>query len=235
MKWHIWLRGKSESLYQKALTVRSFLTLPASRKEIRRYLAATSAPKLQLGSGRNYLEGWLNSDFFAKPPQYVFLDATRPFPLPDATFTRIFSEHLIEHISLNAGVQMLRECYRILKPGGRIRLETPDLEKISALYATKDEPGSRSYIRWHTSDYAPAGFAPTVCFAINNASRNWGHQFMYDEEMLRAVLEKVGFVHTVRYPWSQTEDPEFQGVSQRHHLPQSIFETIVLEAEKPGA
>ena len=128
---------------------------------------------------------------------------------------------------------MLSECFRVLKPGGRLRLETPDLEKITSLYLKKKDPEVVGYVAWHTETYGKLGHRPTICFAINDALRNWGHRFVYDEEMLLLMLKKTGFINLKRYGWNQTDDPCFQGISQRGAIKSSVFETIVMEAEKP--
>jgi predicted SAM-dependent methyltransferase len=53
----------------------------------------------------------------------------------DNTFDYIFSEHMIEHVDHDGAVAMLRECYRVLKPGGTICMATPDLAVIVGLLA----------------------------------------------------------------------------------------------------
>jgi predicted SAM-dependent methyltransferase len=55
----------------------------------------------------------------------VFLDATTPFPFDCGTFDYIYCEHMIEHISWQKGQTMLRECHRVLKPRGVMRIATP--------------------------------------------------------------------------------------------------------------
>ena len=72
-------------------------------------------------------------------PQFVYMDATALFPLPDASFDYIFSEHVIEHMSYADGGRMLRECLGVLKPGGRIRIATPNLVRLLGLYAARPE------------------------------------------------------------------------------------------------
>ena len=61
---------------------------------------------------------------------YIYLDVCRRFPFAAETFHYIFSEHLIEHLTLEEGEAFLRECFRCLKVGGRIRIATPDLCRV---------------------------------------------------------------------------------------------------------
>jgi len=101
---------------------------------IRAYLAAHDVRALQLGAGPNALDGWLNTDIAPSRRGIAYLDATRPFPLEDETFDYVFSEHQIEHIEARHALPMLRECFRVLKPGGRLRIATPDLAVVIGLY-----------------------------------------------------------------------------------------------------
>jgi predicted SAM-dependent methyltransferase len=79
------------------------------------------------------LAGWLNTDVDPKGIGVYYLDAGKPFPIQDQSFDYIFNEHLIEHFTYRDGLRVLQECYRVLKPGGAIRIATPDMDKIIGL------------------------------------------------------------------------------------------------------
>ena len=84
-------------------------------QEISEYIASHKVRKLQIGSGQNSINGWLNTDIEPTKDQ-VYLDASTAFPIPPDSFDYIFAEQLIEHLTLDQGQAMLRECYRILVP-----------------------------------------------------------------------------------------------------------------------
>ena len=113
--------------------------------KVGRYLAGIRVAKLQIGSGHNLLDGWLNTTLYPLEPGTVFLDASRPFPMPADSLDYIFSEHVIEHPEFDEAEHMLRQCFRALKAGGRIRLATPDLKQIIALYTQPDADAQREY------------------------------------------------------------------------------------------
>jgi predicted SAM-dependent methyltransferase len=46
----------------------------------------------------------------------------------DNTFDFIFSEHFFEHLFMNEAFELLKECYRILKPHGVLRIVVPDAD-----------------------------------------------------------------------------------------------------------
>ena len=92
----------------------------------------------------------LNTTLTPFQPGTIFLDATRPFPIPADSFALVFGEHVIEHLEFDEAAAMLRECQRILRPGGRIRLATPDLAQIIALYT---RPARRAAASLHPLDH----------------------------------------------------------------------------------
>lgn len=98
--------------------------------KIRSYLASHPVRRLQIGTGPMHLDGWLNVDVVPVDARTVYMDATRPFPLPDGVFDGVFSEHMIEHVSLDQARSVVREAFRVMRPGGRIRIATPHLGRL---------------------------------------------------------------------------------------------------------
>ena len=175
------------------------------------YLCQTAEPRLHIGCGTCLAEGWLNVD--ACPlPGADYMDAEAPFPFPDNAFDYIFSEHLFEHLSYTGGRHMLAEAYRVLKPGGVLRLTMPCMEFLHALYTAPDRPEHRRYIAWSTANYAPevaADFPPghiQAMFVVNHFMRLWGHRMIYDRPTLSAMLRRQ------RYGASRRSHP---GMGQR--------------------
>lgn len=203
---------------------------------VRRYLAAVDVAKLHVGAGHNHLPGWLNTD---RDPTAgaVHLDAARRFPFPDTTFAYVFSEHLIEHLPYHAAVGMLSESHRVLRPGGRIRVATPDLRALASLLAGDHEEVGSRYASWLRTSYFPHAHGPDAVFAVNQVMRAWGHQFVYDEPTLQATLEAVGFVDVGPRDFRDSADVELAGLEDHGvadgHEDFTRFETLILEAVRP--
>jgi predicted SAM-dependent methyltransferase len=208
----------------------------APDERIHAYIDSEPVRKLQIGAGPNLLDGWLNTDR-DRPTGGAYLDATRRFPIPDVSFDRVFCEHTIEHLSYEAGKHMLRECFRVLKPGGKVRIATPDLETVLSLYRGRDEELPARYIEWATNTFISDadGYRPSL--VINNMFRNWGHKFIYDEETLGHVLSDAGFVDVRRFGCGQSDDPHLRGIESHGATAEDRelirFETLVLQATRP--
>ncbi|MFL6228331.1 MAG: methyltransferase domain-containing protein, partial [Pyrinomonadaceae bacterium] len=163
--------------------------LARRRGEIDAYLGAHSPKKLNIGSGSNPLRGWLNTDLFPRGrPRPILLDAARPLPLPDQSFDYIFTEHMIEHVAFERGIALLGECCRVLKPGGTLRVATPDLRVLAGLCRDDKTDLQRRYVRWSVDNFTPDAGMYEESLVVNNFFRNWGHKFIYDEATLRAAL-----------------------------------------------
>lgn len=107
-----------------------YIGRPATRSYLTKWLRKEQRKILNLGGGGNCLAGCLTADIDARADVYV--DITKPLPFPDNSVDSIFCEEVIEHLSKSAAEKMLRECFRILKPGGTVRISTPDLDYFAA-------------------------------------------------------------------------------------------------------
>lgn len=190
---------------------------------------------LHLGCGKHLLEGWLNADLQPDPSRgIVKLDAREPFPFADAGFDYVFSEHMIEHVPYVDGVRMIHECFRVLRPGGKIRIATPDFRFLINLYLGSSRGERERYVRWATDHFIPWADGYDPLFVINNFVRCWGHQFIYDEEVLARVLESCGFVEVRRWKVGESDDSVLQNVENPNRMPEQFLEleSVILEGYK---
>jgi predicted SAM-dependent methyltransferase len=203
---------------------------------ITQYLKAHSPKKLQIGCGKIVTDGWLCTDLHPTDGRVIFLDCREAFPFSDHAFDYIHSEHLIEHLSYNEGMFMLRESFRVLRPGGRIRIATPNLVAFAHLCVDEISSEQQAYLDWATANFLPGHSVARPSLVVNNMFRDWGHQFLYDEATLGAVLSEVGFTEIVRCAVGESVDPHLRGVEMHGSLigeSQNLFETLAMEAVRP--
>lgn len=89
---------------------------------------------LNLGCGARLHPAWTNVDYVASAPSVMTHDLRRGVPFPDDEFDVVYHSHVLEHFSKTQGRQFLRECFRVLKRGGTLRVAVPDLERIAEMY-----------------------------------------------------------------------------------------------------
>lgn len=199
-------------------------------------VGAVTSLCLELGAGGDRARaGWLTTDLNAGA-HAAELDAAKPFPLPSRSFDFVFSEHMIEHIPFDKGQLMLRQCFRVLKRGGVLRLATPALSFLLHLFSQDRSEREDRYIRWAVASFVPSAPEPLPSFVINNFMRAWGHQFIYDRPTLRHALGAAGFRHIVECEIGQSEHPELRGLESTERLPERFLEleTMIFEATKEG-
>lgn len=209
--------------------------------QIKSYLKTHPIRKMQIGtgSGLNAMEGWLNTDFIPRTTKLVFLDARKRFPLDDCTLDYIFNEAMIAELEYLEAVNMLRECFRALKPGGKVRIATVDLVFLIDLYKRKEKTESQQkFIRYFMKIYVrmPYVHQHQEVFLINLFFRAWRNKFLYDYDVLRYVMTQVGFINITRHKLRESDDQNLQGL-EAHDI---NYETIrfdewvlVVEAQKP--
>ena len=88
--------------------------------------------KLNIGCGKDIRDGYVNVDMFPYPGVDQSIDLTVfPWPLESNSADNIFTSHCIEHIFDQEG--FLKECHRILKPGGELFIKAPHVTSVTSL------------------------------------------------------------------------------------------------------
>lgn len=182
--------------------------------------------KLHLGAGSRTVDGWLNSDIVCS--EYDVDLASTPLPFPDRHFTDIVSQHTIEHLDYDPQLLALfSECFRILKPGGKVWFSCPDLEKICLAYVSDKCMTIDNGLKRHWPHAEEVGFP--VQHRINFYFHQWGqHRNLLDFEMLRYGLARAGFSAIMR-----GDEADFLRDYPDFPPRNDDFESIYVTARKP--
>jgi predicted SAM-dependent methyltransferase len=162
------------------------------------------------------------------------MDATQRFPFKDGTFQYIYTEHMIEHVAYQRALYMLRECYRVMRKGGVIRVITPDLGAILGLHSGNLCADQQKYLFWFCQTFVPPECPPNAASAINTMFRLWGHQFIYDEETLADTMRAAGFSSVTRWLIGDSNHPDLRDLGNEQRYPEGLlnFESVTLEGRK---
>ena len=184
------------------------------RRTLARHLAEDAEPKLHIGAGPMRLEGWINSDLIAGD---VHLDLERRLPFPDGSLAYVFGEHVIGSLSEGAGLALMGEIHRVLRPGGVVRLTTPDLPKLISLYEDENPTIDRAaFTRFLDGETGREHATP--CQLFNALVRLWGIRYTYDEHDLRRKLADSGFEDVERVEPLESSHAALRGL-ERHGEP----------------
>lgn len=209
--------------------------LRARPRQIADYFRSHEIRKLQLGCGPISLAGWLNADLRPRRPEQIFVDVRERLPFAEASVDYVFSEHMIGDLTYAQTRDLLGECRRVLRPGGRLRLVTPSLLRLSELYVN-DEQGLRSrYVQWSATQSEHWRGVPLPGFVINTMFQEY--RFVYDPATLRRLLAEAGFDGIAEVPYGESVDPQLRGIDSHGRVigdPElSGFESLTMEAVRP--
>lgn len=219
--------------------------------------------RLHLGCGLHSPAGWLNVDGSIQavlarhgwlkralvrarllPPKQaqipwgrnvLRLDLSRPLPLASDRFVAVYASHTLEHLYLDRARQLLRECLRVLVPGGVCRMVVPDLasfvQRYLALRARHDPAAAdrlMELINAHPRE-APSGLLGWYHRLCDRHTHKW----MYDGESLAAAFRAAGFEQVELRGCLESRIAGIRDVED----PQRILggEGVAVEAVKPGA
>ncbi len=190
---------------------------------LHRYLrgggSSNGARHLHLGSGPKYLPGFVNIDGNIFNKLDLWLDVRNGLPFPSNSVDSIYSTHMFEHFYADELNRLLRECCRVLKAGGGIRLIVPNLESAITAY-------QRSESGWFY-DAFPHHFDSLGGRFSNFVFCDGQHRTAFDFGYLDEVLRTAGFREVARSAEGKSrlyanEVPPYEPGDSRD-LPHSLY------------
>lgn len=189
--------------------------------------AETGAVKVSFGAGTVDLPGWIDTDLTWRAEHC--LDVTRPWPVDAGSIDAVYADQVIEHFPIEVGRAVLAHVFVALRPGGAIRLATPDVERTAKIYLERG-----SLCAAHLARHRALGYSaehPVDMLRVTFSEN--GHRFCYDFDALREELERAGFVDVRRYEAGESDDPAFSGLESRVDATE-VATTLVVEARTPS-
>ncbi len=112
------------------------------------------------------------SPFHADPATRVLADANQPLPFPDGSFDALVTIEGIEHLENPS--HFLRECARLVRPGSKIFLSTPNVDS----FRSRRYVGMNGFHRY---------FGP-----LNDTDKDSGHLHPIDMVFMRGACQRAG-------------------------------------------
>lgn len=149
--------------------------------------------RLHLGCGPLHYEGWINIDKNPKCNPNIVADIKqiREY-FEKGIIEEIMIIHTIGYLTRYQALKFFKDCFDLLKPGGRLIVETPDLEKTMKLYPSNKFEYTRviyGYDNANDPSETPATYL-------------WG----WTGETIKEEMEKIGFAVSIMKP--QTHNPD---------------------------
>ena len=198
--------------------------------------------KYNLGCGTKFYQNFLNVGYWSQLTDgavYKDLNGTtntfmlnhdlrNGIPAPDNSLDLAYHSHMLEHLTYENGIQFTRECLRVLKPGGTMRVLVPDIELWINAYTSGN---TFFFDQYRAMGGIDKDIHVTKGSIFMGMLHNHQHEFGYDFETLKWLVEHVGFTDVKRtlYAHGDVENlEELEG-----HDPIRIMETLCIECKKP--
>lgn len=213
-------------------------------------------PKLNLGCGPVQPEGWVNVDNsnraklarylpwvdgllvrtgVLRPTEFsrktVVVNLNRPLPWADGSVGAIYAGELLEHFVPADGERLLRQCVRVLAPGGRLRLCVPDIRDFWGRYCAEvDRELAKPVARWDDGRLRAlvGAFFADICVR-RPGPRSMGHyhKWGYDQVQMELLLRRCGLVNVTR------RAPLDSGIEGIEQVETRKSDFLIVEGVKP--
>jgi predicted SAM-dependent methyltransferase len=155
------------------------------------------------------------------PAGIVRADVRKGLPYATGAAVAVYSSHMVEHMSRWQALAMLRDCHRVLAPGGVVRLATPDLRALVDEYVRGETrrgatAGDSFMQQLETYRDEPGSVAQQLVRRFLTAP----HQWIYDERSLVRLFEEAGFVDVRRRGF---HDSDIEGIEALEKREESLF------------
>ena len=198
--------------------------------------------KYNLGCGTKIYQDFLNIGYWSHlTPGMIYKDVNgtentfmlnhdlcNGIPAVDDSLDLVYHAHMLEHLSYTDGIQFLRECYRVLRSGGMMRILVPDLELWINAYTNNNKFFFDQYRRF-------GGIDPDIyvekAAVFMGMLHNHEHKCGYDFASLKWVVEYVGFQGVTRTLFASGDVDNLEVLEPMD--PIKIMESLCIECRKP--
>lgn len=181
---------------------------------------------LNIGYWQHFTEDCIYKDLNGTQNTYMMnRDLRNGIPARDNSLQLVYHSHMLEHLSYTDGIVFLRECHRVLEPGGVMRVLVPDLELWINAYVSNNKFFFEEYRK-----VLDPNIYVTKASIFMGMLHNHEHKSGYDFESLEWVLKSVGFTDVNRTLYADGSVDNLQTIEPM--LPLRIMESLCIECRK---
>lgn len=163
--------------------------------------------------------GFLAPNYDAPWPRFQFVDIRKGLPLGDGTAAFIYCSHVLEHLERWESLRILRECRRVLKPGGRLRVVVPDLAIICRSYLEGNTAWDTCRMLWgHAKDVEPAGWKGRLARHFIRP-----HQWHYGHAEMEQLMRDAGFAEVRASRFREGDFPDLDPLELESQMAVSLY------------
>lgn len=159
--------------------------------------------RYNLGAAKQRIPGFINVDL--EGAQVTADLGQFPWDIPGHSACELMASHILEHFTKEDGRCFLAECYRILKPGGKLHVAVPDMDIFIDCINTGDWTAVNGYA-WRSLDAMLGG-------GEREPRPAWRHKYMYNTETLQAMMVAAGFYGVKPRPPLDIDNPAYYAIS----------------------
>ncbi len=136
--------------------------------------------RVNIGSGGDYHPGWVNIDAVPACKPDIVQDLREPLPFADDAVSEVLAQDIIEHFTKEETPAILTEVWRVLKPGGMLRIRVPNPDAIIQQFADHKETRNE-FLYGTTTETGVFGAHKQGFTALRLAASLMVHGFTVDE------------------------------------------------------
>lgn len=203
--------------------------------------------RLNLGCGLQAPDGWVNIDrspslvldrmqvvkkalrtarvlqpehMVAWPRNIRMVNVLKPFPYQDGQVEAIYSSHMLEHLYYEQAISVLRECHRVIQPGGVLRLALPDAAEFARSLTASSPDDAEAGLKFSQSLNMQPLHAPSRRQRLVSRFASAPHRWQPTAALVMRMVRNGGFTDVRECSFLDGKLPDLGSVEHRE---ESIF------------
>ena len=158
-------------------------------------------------------------------------DIVSGLPVECGTVDLIYSSHVLEHLSYQDAGLALRNCFSLLKPGGKLKIVVPDLRaRVDAYQISESANAADDFM--HSCLLGVYEIDRSLMGTLRSIFGSAEHRWMYDARSLTSLLEKAGFSEVIESGYHLSTEVQFREVEDESRFSNAGYPELCLEATR---